>query len=121
MLGSGLQFGNVRGEDRFYIPVKARKRYNNQQKQARKAKNDANENPKELPKSKVVVSEKRSPKEPPNTLAKPSSESSVKPSSNLDRLLESTTPSVPAQYFSKVDHIFMFYLLCFVFGCSKIV
>ncbi|KAI5323174.1 hypothetical protein L3X38_032246 [Prunus dulcis] len=71
------------GEDRFYIPVKARKRYNNQQKQARKAKNDANENPKELPKSKVVVSEKRSPKEPPNTLAKPSSESSLKPSSNV--------------------------------------
>ncbi|KAI5338410.1 hypothetical protein L3X38_017681 [Prunus dulcis] len=93
------------GEDRFYIPVKARKRYNNQQKQARKAKNDANENPKELPKSKVVVSEKRSPKEPPNTLANPSSESSLKPSSNLDRLLESTTPSVPAQYFSKGLHL----------------
>ncbi|BBH04123.1 Protein of unknown function D [Prunus dulcis] len=49
-LSNQAEFGNVRGEDRFYIPVKARKRYNNQQKQARKAKNDANENPKELPK-----------------------------------------------------------------------
>jgi len=30
-------------------------------------------------------------------------EQSVKPVKNLDRFLESTTPLVPAQYFSKVD------------------
>ncbi|KAM1340682.1 hypothetical protein ACFX2H_039041 [Malus domestica] len=86
MLGSGLQFGNVRGEDRFYIPVKARKRYNNQHKQSRRAsKNDPNE----------------SPREHQNSSEKPSFERSVTPTSNLDRLLEFTTPSVPAQYFSK--------------------
>lgn len=113
MLGTRLQFGNVRGEDRFYIPVKARKRYNQQQqKQARKAKNDVSDSP------KVAVSENRSDKDTQNSLAKPSSDPSLSPSSNLDRFLESTTPSVPAQYFSKVEWlIFMLYLLHFLFGC----
>lgn len=97
MLGTRLQFGNVRGEDRFYIPVKARKRYNQQQKQSRKAKNDVSDSP------KVAVSGNRSDKDTQNSLAKPSSDPSLSPSSNLDRFLESTTPSVPAQYFSKVD------------------
>lgn len=95
MLGTRLQFGNVRGEDRFYIPVKARKRYNQQQKQPRKAKNDVSDSP------KVAVSENRSDKDTQNSLAKPSSDPPLSPSSNLDRFLESTTPSVPAQYFSK--------------------
>lgn len=105
MLGSGLQFENVRGEDRFYIPVKARKRYNNQHKQARRASNnDANE----------------SPKEHQNSSEKPSFERSLTPTSNLDRLLEFTTPSVPAQYFSKVDHFFMFICLALFWMLEKL-
>ncbi|PRQ16608.1 hypothetical protein RchiOBHm_Chr7g0186041 [Rosa chinensis] len=95
MLSTRLQSGNVSGEGRFHIAGKARKRCNQQQKQARKAKNDANQSPKE---SKVVVSEI---KETQNSLAKPCSDPTSTPRSNLDRFLESTTPSVPAQYFSK--------------------
>ncbi|KAJ0960176.1 hypothetical protein J5N97_002043 [Dioscorea zingiberensis] len=67
------------GEDRFDIAGKARKRYNQQQKQARKAKNDANQSPKE---SKVVVSEI---KETQNSIAKPCSDPTLTPRSNLDR------------------------------------
>ena len=75
MLGTGLQFGAVRGDDRFYIPAKARKNQKqnqnqNQEKQAqRKGKSESTDS---------------------------------EPSSNLERFLDSTTPSVPAQYFSKV-------------------
>ncbi|XP_050377421.1 uncharacterized protein LOC126794697 isoform X2 [Argentina anserina] len=95
MLGTRLQFGNVRGEDRFYIAGKGRRRNNQQQKQARKAKNDANQSPKE---SKVAVFEN---KETHGALTKPCSDPTLTPRSNLDRFLESTTPSVPAQYFSE--------------------
>lgn len=97
MLGTGLQFGTVRGEDRFYIHVKARKSNQNQQKQARRAmKSDKSESPDSSTKTQVMdSSEDRNSTQP--------SEPSITPSSNLERLLESTTPFVPAQYFSKVD------------------
>ncbi|XP_059452964.1 uncharacterized protein LOC132184399 [Corylus avellana] len=91
MLGSGLRFGALRGEDRFCVPVKARKNQN-QQKQARRAnKGDETES----------LDSYRKSKDPSNSLAKPSLEQFVKPVKNLDRFLESTTPLVPAQYFSK--------------------
>ncbi|POO01891.1 hypothetical protein TorRG33x02_021830 [Trema orientale] len=92
MLGTGLQFGTVRGEDRFYIPVKARKNHN-QQKQARRAKSDKSESPDSSTMSKDMDSDSRSFNEP--------YEPSITPSSNLERFLESTTPFIPAQYFSK--------------------
>lgn len=91
MLGTGLRFGPLRGEDRFYVPVKARKGQN-QKNQGLKANNgDENENLESSAKNK----------DPSNSLAKPSLEQSVKPVSNLDRFLTSTRPSVPVQYFSK--------------------
>jgi hypothetical protein len=93
MLGSGLRFGALRGEDRFYVPVKARKNQN-QQKQARRSKKGDETD---------SLDSARKSKDPSNSLAKPSLEQSVKPVKNLDRFLESTTPLVPAQYFSKVD------------------
>lgn len=93
MLGSGLRFGALRGEDRFYVPVNARKNQN-QQKQARRAKKGDETD---------SLDSSRKSKDPSNSLAKPSLEQSVKPVKNLDRFLESTTPLVPAQYFSKVD------------------
>ncbi|KAJ4713443.1 Protein of unknown function (DUF789) [Melia azedarach] len=85
MLGTNLQFGRVRGEDRFYIPVKARKNQNQRQQQQQKpgAKKDEKE-------SKSTKSDALKP-----------SEQSVVPISNLDRFLKSTRPSVQAQYFSK--------------------
>ncbi|KAD0618060.1 hypothetical protein E3N88_43975 [Mikania micrantha] len=73
MLGAGLQFGRSRGgEDRFYNPAKARRNRQNQDN-PRRVQNDPSELiPVELPVC------------------------------NLKRFLESITPSVPAQYPSKV-------------------
>lgn len=116
MLGTALQLGAVRGEDRFYIPVKARKNHN-LRKLAQKAKNgetdsaDSTSNTK-----KSVLSENRNSNEPSShSVLNPKS---AKPTCNIDRFLESTTPLVPAQYFSKVDLIFFSYssmtcTLCF--------
>lgn len=104
MLGTNLQFGRVRGEDRFYIPVKARKNQNQKQKQRTAAKSD--------------VKESASPKNTKDSVVKPSISSDVtvsvpEPSvvsvSNLDRFLKFTTPSVPAQYLSKVDFYFVLF------------
>lgn len=96
MLPTNLQFGRVRGEDRFYVPVKARKNQNQKQqqqqpqqqkqKQAEAAKIDENES--------IISPESEA-------LKKAASAQSVSVS-NLDRFLKSTTPSVLAQYFSKV-------------------
>lgn len=95
MLPTNLQFGRVRGEDQFYVPVKARKNQNQKQqqpqqqkqKQAEAAKIDENEN--------IISPESEA-------LKKAAPAQSVVSVSNLDRFLKSTTPSVPAQYFSKV-------------------
>lgn len=98
MLGAALQIGGVRGDDRFYIPVKARKNQN-QRKLAQRAKNGKNECDDSTSKTKVVPSESRNSNEPSHSFTKtPSSQ----PACNIDRFLESTTPLVPAQYFSKV-------------------
>ncbi|KDO49807.1 hypothetical protein CISIN_1g015519mg [Citrus sinensis] len=96
MLPTNLQFGRVRGEDRFYVPVKARKNQNQKQqqqqpqqqkqKQAEAAKIDENES--------IISPESEA-------LKKAASAESVVSVSNLDRFLKSTTPSVLAQYFSK--------------------
>lgn len=96
MLPTNLQFGRVRGDDRFYVPVKARKNQNQKQqqqqpqqrkqKQAEAAKIDENES--------IISPESEA-------LKKAASAQSVVSVSNLDRFLKSTTPSVPAQYFSK--------------------
>ncbi|KAG8476640.1 hypothetical protein CXB51_030796 [Gossypium anomalum] len=113
MLGAGLQFGKVRGEDRFYIPVKARRNQNQKQKQKPKQEAVKEDNEKSnskssasLTKGKDLASGNNNNKNinPKETLASstiPSSEESRVSRSNLERFLESTTPSVPAQYFSK--------------------
>lgn len=77
MLGTGLRFGALRGEDRFYIPVKARKNQREQKQGRRGNKGDDSET-----------------KDPSNSLP-------ITPDTNLDRFLDSTKPLVPAQYFSK--------------------
>lgn len=106
MLGTALQFGSVRGDDRFYIPVKARKNQN-QRKQAHRTKSDETESADSASKTKLAASENRNPDESSSySLNIPSSCPFAEPSSNIDRFLESTTPLVPAQYFSKVDLLF---------------
>ncbi|XP_044505190.1 uncharacterized protein LOC123225322 isoform X1 [Mangifera indica] len=94
MLGTNLQFGRVRGEDRFYMTVKARRNQNQMQKKQAAAKSGENESV--------------SPENTKDCVVKPSISSDVsvpEPSvvsvSNLDRFLKFTTPSVPAQYLSK--------------------
>ncbi|GMJ14902.1 hypothetical protein HRI_005159400 [Hibiscus trionum] len=116
MLGAGLQFGEVRGEDRFYIPVKARKNPN--KKQQHKAKQDVVKEDNEksnskssasLAKSKPLASgnnnnnneKNMNPKKTLVSSTTPGSDESRVFRSNIERFLESTTPSVPAQYFSK--------------------
>ncbi|XP_058091436.1 uncharacterized protein LOC131237594 [Magnolia sinica] len=81
MLGTGLQF--ARGDDRFYNPAKARR--NNRTQQLQRSK------------GKTVISDNPEPQTRPVSEDLPTRA----PSSNLDRFLESTTPSVPAQYLSK--------------------
>lgn len=98
MLRTGLQFGTVRGEDRFYTPVKARRNNQNQQKQGRRSKNNESPDSSSTKSSKSMASDDRTSN---SDEAKEPSEPSITPSSNLERFLESTTPFVPAQYFSK--------------------
>ncbi|XP_030455491.1 uncharacterized protein LOC115676669 [Syzygium oleosum] len=101
MLGTGLQFRRVRGEDRFYVPVKARKNQNQMQRQsAVRSKNDESESPDS--KRKPFASENGDSTEAANAVDK----SSVVSRSNLDRFLDSTTPSVEAHYLSKVYKYF---------------
>ncbi|KAG5040794.1 hypothetical protein JHK85_013270 [Glycine max] len=102
MLGTALQFGGVRGDDRFYIPVKTRKSQN-QRKQSHRAKNNEPENTDLVSKSKIDISEDNNSNSDSNLnqSLKPTLSPSVESVSNIDRFLESTTPSVPAQYFSK--------------------
>ncbi|XP_042961090.1 uncharacterized protein LOC122295886 [Carya illinoinensis] len=90
MMGTGLRFGPLRGENRFYVPSKGRKNQN-QQKQARRGKKGD---------ETARLDSSLTSKGPPYSLTKPL-ELPLKPASNLDRFLESTTSLVLAQYFSK--------------------
>lgn len=111
MLGTALQFGGVRGDDRFYIPVKARKNQN-QRKQAQKDNSGEIKSEDSSSKTQLVDSENRNLNDDSSySLNNKPSCPSVEPASNIDMFLESTTPLVPAQYFSKVDLICLFYAI----------
>ncbi|KAK4280763.1 hypothetical protein QN277_012341 [Acacia crassicarpa] len=99
MLGTTLQFGGARGEDRFYIPVKARKSQN-QRKQAQRAKSGETGSADSTPKAQDGTSGNKYSNGHSYSSTKPSCPSAM-PSCNIDRFLESTRPLVPAQYFSK--------------------
>ncbi|PIA33392.1 hypothetical protein AQUCO_04100076v1 [Aquilegia coerulea] len=124
MLGTGLQFGRGHGEDRFYNPVKARRNQhhypshqNQNQLQRSNPRNNGGVGGAPVvstkgksaildiiePENRVEESEELSSK----PVAVPASEPEPEPvvevplvSSNLDRFLESTTPSVSAKYLS---------------------
>ncbi|EPS60643.1 hypothetical protein M569_14159, partial [Genlisea aurea] len=91
MLGAGLQFNRSRnGEDRFYSAARARLN----QDSLRRAKSD--------------VTSSRSRPNPDQTAPEVSSTlPASEPSSacNLERFLESVTPSAPAQYLSKMTTV----------------
>jgi hypothetical protein len=105
MLGTGLHFGRARGEDRFYNPAKARRAHQNRQnEQLRRAQSDVTAA--QLP---AASSTNREPEnragsgEAPKPVAVPAFEPVVAPPlSNLERFLQSISPSVPALYPSKV-------------------
>lgn len=105
MLGTGLQVTRGRGEDRFYNPARARRAHQNQKaEQLRRAQSDVTpsqspslkSNPNREPENRAGSDE------PPKSVAVPACEPVVKPLSNLERFLQSITPSVPGQYLSKV-------------------
>lgn len=114
MLGTGLQFGRARGEDRFYNPVKARRSMNNNNSMEsdglRRAHSDVTPASRSSPlvREKSVDSVNREPEnrvgseEPKKPIAVPSSKPVMKRLSNLERFLQAITPSVPAQHLSKV-------------------
>lgn len=117
MLGTASQFGQVRGEDRFYIPVKARRNQNHRQRQQQQKqeqqpnKTNKSEDKGNSPSSKIKVfgtDNRNNTKENSSITSVPASEPPLLSHSNLDRFLESTTPSVPAQYLSKVDFCCLF-------------
>ncbi|XP_058087431.1 uncharacterized protein LOC131234509 [Magnolia sinica] len=83
MAGAGLLFGH--NEDPFYNPMKSRWNYQSHQLHRSNGKNV-------IPVDSSLESRAESDEQPSTERA---------PSSNLDRFLESTTPSVPAQYLSK--------------------
>ncbi|KAL0430174.1 UNVERIFIED_CONTAM: hypothetical protein Sradi_0643400 [Sesamum radiatum] len=91
MLGPGVQFNrSSNGDDRFYSTARARR----SQEFSRRAQND-------------VTSRRNRRDEPPKEKSKPAAPASApvlesSPLCNLERFLESVTPSVPAQYLSKM-------------------
>lgn len=99
MLEAGLHFG--RGEDRFYNPMKARRNHQNQLPQ--RLRNGGGVSTASAAKGRAVNSENRE-LESRSAASDQAAEVSGSQAtcSNLNRFLESTTPSVPAQYLSKV-------------------
>ncbi|CAN6469960.1 unnamed protein product [Victoria cruziana] len=101
MAGAGLQFGRGQGEDRLCNPLRVRR--NQQLQRALKSAGITIADPK-------PAAAPRQNREPENRATQEEcSKSSVPspspqlrpPCGNLERFLESTTPSVPAQYLSK--------------------
>lgn len=108
MLGTGLNIGRGRGEDRFYNPVQARRSMQSMENdKLRRAHSDVTassrsdteksvESVREEPENRVESDE---PKEPVDV---PSCEPEERRLSNLERFLHAIMPSVPAMYLSKV-------------------
>ncbi|KAI4357751.1 hypothetical protein L6164_001682 [Bauhinia variegata] len=108
MLGTGLQFGRARGEDRFYNPVKARRSMHSMENdRLRRAQSDVTASRSSSVREKPLDSVNREPEnragsdEAKKAAAVPSCEPPVKRLSNLERFLQAITPSVHAQYLSK--------------------
>ncbi|CAJ1977488.1 unnamed protein product [Sphenostylis stenocarpa] len=104
MLGTGLNFGPARGEDRFYSPAKVRRSFHTMENdKLRRAHSDVTGRDKSVdfgsrvPENRVGSEEEEAKKGG----AVPSCELIVNRLSNLERFLQAITPSVPAQYHPK--------------------
>lgn len=106
MLGTGLHLGRMGSGDRFRTAMKARKNQNQLQKHApERSRNDAFGSPNSSTKRKTSGgSENGKLKGDADLIYRPSQDPSSGAQSNLEMFLESTTPSVPAQYLSKVSN-----------------
>ena len=111
MLGTGLNFGRARGEDRFHAPAKPRRSFHGgvENDRLRRAHSDVTASRSSSVRDKSVESvgsrepENRVGSEEAKGVAVPSCEAAAKPLSNLERFLRAITPSVPAQDPSKVN------------------
>ncbi|CAK8574011.1 unnamed protein product [Lathyrus sativus] len=113
MLGTSMNFSRGRGEDRFYNPPQARRLLHTaENERIRRAHSDvtASRSSSAVVREKSVDSvekEKRrennrvGSEETKKVVAVPSCETEVKRLSNLERFLQSVTPSVHAQHLSK--------------------
>ncbi|KAK2405265.1 hypothetical protein P8452_10791 [Trifolium repens] len=110
MLGTGINFSRGRGEDRFYNPPQARRLLHTAENdRIRRAHSDvtpSRSSPAVVRDKSVDSVEKKrenrvGSEETKKVVAVPSCEPEVKRLSNLERFLESITPSVPAQHLSK--------------------
>ncbi|RYQ93633.1 hypothetical protein Ahy_B09g099891 [Arachis hypogaea] len=107
MLGTGLNFGRARGDDRFHAPVRPRRSFQGavDSDRLRRAQSDVSSSRSSVrdksadsvrePENRVVSDEAK------KVVAVPSCEAAEKRLSNLERFLQAITPSVPAQYLSK--------------------
>ena len=105
MLGAGLQFNRSRnGEDRFYS-ARARRSRNQSQNQdnLRRAQSDVTVS--HSPQLPEAESPAGATGEEKSVAAELSKKVALRPSCNLERFLLSITPSVAAQYLSKVLHL----------------
>ena len=112
MLGTGLQIGRGgRGEDRFYNPAKARRAHQNHRaEQLRRAQSDVSPSqPQSSSSSSFAATAATKENQPANRTGfrEPAAASRL---SNLERFLQSITPSVPAQYLSKVFSSFRLFV-----------
>lgn len=105
MFATGLSFTRHCGDDRFYNSVKARRaQQNSTNEQIRRAKSDVTPSQSSVKQSQeVVVVREPENRTGLNDVSKIVAEPAFEPVlSNLERFLEAITPSVPAQYPSKV-------------------
>lgn len=111
MLGAGLQFNRSRNDDRFYIPAKARRNHHQNQKNPQLQRTQSDVVNGGLAggsqcTEKTVISGSKEPEnrteQTPKQASLPAFEPVALPLSNVERFLESITPSVHVQYLSKV-------------------
>lgn len=113
-MGTSIQFGRVHGDDRFYNAAKARR---NPHHYPFRPRSSASSSSGAGSSAASTVSNGREPEN--RTGSEPQSKATAVLSSpsgpvapsrcNLDRFLESTVPSVPAQYLSKVSPALQFF------------
>ncbi|ONK81771.1 uncharacterized protein A4U43_C01F32710 [Asparagus officinalis] len=111
MLGTSLQFGRGNGDDRFYSAAKARRNHYRDHRNPPRSRTAGGGDQVMTGKSSEAETrvgfeeDMKKPEAIVSSLSSSSLTSSIESvgdrSSNLDRFLESTTPSIPAQYVSK--------------------